>query len=304
MTLWPSSLSDHRSRTLVADGARLARLSYKPDAELRQLVRDDPVFRRMVADDPVYIDCESCDAQGWTFTYDDSQRKSLCIVVCGTTSIEDWLCNVSIMQRPFRDFDGKPFGCAMVHAGFDTQADAMFVAVRDRVVAYMDAAPERELVCIGHSLGAAVSAVLALRIATRYPRRVTCVGYGTPRVGNSRFAAFVSTNLLAAVRVKNGSDPVCACVLPVNYEHAGVELHVGHEDPLPDVPQIEHLSDHYIDNYVSRLQRARHADDAECIELVEGFDPSLDARCRRRNWTMVGACAAVACVLVWLAAHA
>lgn len=82
---------------------------------------------------------------------------------------------------------------------------------------YEDLAPEilgavgrerpRTLLFVGHSLGGALALLLARGVKARLPESdVVAVTYGTPRVGNERFAA--SLRGVSHVRVENEADVV------------------------------------------------------------------------------------------------
>ena len=81
------------------------------------------------------------------------------------------------------DFWGTPHKGGVVHSGFHACAGS----VKDRVLRSVD---HRDSVIVtGHSLGGAVSTLLALDIAEEFPdKKVRLVTFGSPRVGSPGFA--------------------------------------------------------------------------------------------------------------------
>lgn len=114
------------------------------------------------------------------------------------------------------------------------------------------------LIC-GHSLGSAGAAVAALAYALKYPgRRVSYIGFGTPRVGNAAWAKLFNSVVQQPTRVKNGADPVESCLPPVGYVHVGTPatyIHVGAPDPFPDVCLLLDITDHDMANYIKHLKQ-------------------------------------------------
>jgi hypothetical protein len=93
----------------------------------------------------------------------------------------------------------------------------------------LEANPGYKLYVTGHSLGAALSSVVAFYLACddSIPKPVTCLNYASPRVGDS-FYLQASTHLektkqLRFLRVVNDNDSI-AMVPMINYYHAGLQV--------------------------------------------------------------------------------
>lgn len=235
---WPAQLSQS-DRLAVIKGAKWSKMAYSDadanaDADVRDLT---------------YVACEGCDAQCIIF---DTSDRTLVIAVRGTTSVEDMLCDVRVVQTLLDDIPN-----VYVHSGFRVQFEALSLVVQDRVIKHL--AGGGQLVCTGHSLGAGVAALFAVSYGTRFPHMVSYFGYGSPRQGNLTFKKLMDSETRLAVSVKNHRDPVCASIpsvcLPSRYNHAGVHMYIG-EDPHPYLPDILYVRDHDISQYVANLERA------------------------------------------------
>lgn len=84
--------------------------------------------------------------------------------------------------------------------------------------------PFLDVVVTGHSFGAAMSSIAALRYASSNSHvRVSCIAFGMPRVGGEGWRRAVhSVPNLRVCRVENGTDPYVS--LPAGSEW----VHVGH----------------------------------------------------------------------------
>lgn len=195
---------------------------------------------------PAMVSCEGCDAQCLIF----DGVGALVIAVRGTTSAEDMLCDVRVVQTLLEDIPD-----ALVHRGFNIQFKALSRAVHGRIMAHLLGGGD--LVCTGHSLGAGVAALFAVSYGVRFPGHVSYFGYGSPRQGNAVFMQLMKSTTTLAVEVKNLRDPVCASIpafcLPSRYEHAGVPLQIG-SDPSPDMPNLLFVCDHDIASYIENLE--------------------------------------------------
>ena len=208
---------------------------------------------------PVYYTAESCDAQCYLINYfppamiaDMPDHKPILAICCrGTTSVMDWLCDAQVRQVQFRDSTDKPVEKVFVHRGFYRQFIALFSIIDSKVKAHLQSGGI--LLCSGHSLGSAAATLAALNYGRQYPKQVYYVGCGTPRVGNQAFADEFDKCVQMRWRVKNERDPVLAIIPPIDYTHVGQEIHLGAPDPLPSIPIMTDVQDHYISNYAENM---------------------------------------------------
>lgn len=162
----------------------------------------------------------------------------------------DWVCDAEIDQVPFKDATGASIG--RVHAGFYRQFSALFKLFGDQVRKHL--ADGGVLFCVGHSLAAAICAIAAVYYGRGYPGKVWYAGFGTPRSFDKAAAKAFDVCVKGRWRLKNCRDPVNSCLPPINYQHVGIEIHMGAIDEHPDLPLLIDIGDHDIKNYIVALQ--------------------------------------------------
>jgi len=140
----------------------------------------------------------------------------------GSNNIASWIKNAQFIRK---DFPGVPG--ASVHSGFYNtwnETRVLLESLFRKTVAYCP--PCNKVVVSGHSLGGALATITAvnLRQITRLP--ISLYTFGSPRVGNPKFASFVkSLNFTNEYRVTAARDPVPH--LPGNflgYQHVFREM--------------------------------------------------------------------------------
>lgn len=113
-----------------------------------------------------------------------------------------------------------------VHSGFLTAYDS----VRADIHALVDALLEDEkepwtIYLTGHSLGGALATLCSFDLALstwKYPKpHLIMYNYGSPRVGNKRFARKFNELVPNAYRIVNGLDAVCTVPRLLGYCHVG-----------------------------------------------------------------------------------
>ena len=165
------------------------------------------------------------------------------LVYRGTSSVWDAAqdCHVRITQVPFAD-EG-----VWAHSGFLHDV----LALRPQTDEWLaEVAPSKgTLLCTGHSLGSANSAIAAL--AYGYAGfHVSWMGFGTPRPGNADFALAHARLVVEAIECQNRFDPVVSCIPPVKYRRVGTHVQLGTWDPFPDVCVPACIADHDMGAYL------------------------------------------------------
>jgi hypothetical protein len=239
---FPEKLSAEQIN-LIVDGALLAWLSYQhpENVELvyRQLQKGhlpegtDEKFDILhkVTEKPDFVLSEACDAQAYIIKYTSPKTDNLgraptmVIVIRGTTSFTDWMCNVASYQTDFISPTGNTLAGVQVHSGFYRQFQGLIALLEDDISKHMESGGN--LICVGHSLGSAVACIASLYYALKYPKRVYFLGYGSPRCGNTEFAKEFDQHVTFYARCKNGRDPVPACIPPISYSHVGTKYTLG-----------------------------------------------------------------------------
>ena len=251
---------DEGQQKLLTDGAKLSQLAYSDPATMSSQTFE--VLTR-VQGTPEYVTCPDCDAQCYLVNYKPVPVKGMpdnVLTICarGTTSLVDWCCDAEVNQVVFKDANqnvvyDKKKQPGRVHAGFYRQFVGLFKLMDTRVKKHLSAGGT--LFCVGHSLGSAASAIAAVNYGLAFPGQVWYAGYGVPRVFNDVLAGAFDGCVKGKWRVKNAADPVASIVPPIEYKHAGSEVHIGTTDNYPDLPMLFDVGDHDIKNYITGLQK-------------------------------------------------
>lgn len=248
---YPAGL-DEATKQLLTDGAKLSQMAYSnPDLVSPNTFE---VLKR-VEGKPQFFTCSSCDSQCYIVKYkpppvSGMPTSVLAVCVRGTSSIMDWVCDAQVGQVPFMDAQGHLIG--RVHAGFYRQFSGLFKLFGEQVRKHL--ADGGVLMCVGHSLGSAIAAIAAVYYGTGYPGKVWYAGLGTPRTFDKVAAKAFNGYVQGMWRLKNASDPINSCIPPLEYVHAGKEIHLGAADRCPDVPVLLDIGDHDIKKYIAALQ--------------------------------------------------
>ncbi|RKP07846.1 Alpha/Beta hydrolase protein, partial [Thamnocephalis sphaerospora] len=137
--------------------------------------------------------------------------SSIIIGMRGTLTPTNIMVDLSWVPLDYNDFPGAPNG-AMVHAGFLVAALHISDAIRERLLALVNRYPKYSIDFTGHSLGGAVAQLVALNFGARTSTptsRIRVMTYGSPRIGNSKFADTVSfARFKGLTRVTYNNDPV------------------------------------------------------------------------------------------------
>lgn len=132
----------------------------------------------------------------------DSSRKEIVLSVRGSINIRNWLTNLDFGQEDC----SLTSGCG-VHSGFQNAWKEISAAATAAVAKARKANPSFKVVATGHSLGGAVATLGAANLRVG-GTPVDIYTYGSPRVGNSQLAGFISNQAGGEFRVTNAKDPV------------------------------------------------------------------------------------------------
>ena len=141
----------------------------------------------------------------------DGEDDIAYVVFRGSDELRDWLLNARMNLVPYAG--GK------VHAGFL----AHYMSLRDNLFNELAKKRNREIIFVGHSLGAIGGIFCAVdqRLDALECRGTKIVTFGGPRVGDAAFAAAfrekVSSCTWDCIRVENAED--CIPTLPIRYHH-------------------------------------------------------------------------------------
>ncbi len=139
--------------------------------------------------------------------------------ITGTEDIKDFEIDVKIKPVPFKDSDEK----ILVHRGFRDYADAaLSEGILDFLVEYIDNHPDEKIYLTGHSLGGAISMMIAARLvdAGADMSKIKVITFGAPAIGNKAFADFYNDKM-NLTRVVMDSDPIDVSLKLFGYAHFG-----------------------------------------------------------------------------------
>lgn len=216
------------------------------------------------------------------------------IAISGTRNFLQWILHVlGSVQGSFPNYPGS------VNLYFGATADSFIGAVGADIIAALNG---RQLVCLGHSFGAAVAQLLLTYFGPHATNGAIGVVFGSPRVGDLIFASAVDGKVF---RIEDTLDPVIQLppaswfgqgspwqpfpgLVPAVYVHGGSAMTLDDEGNLTDgsqplplaqvwvMIQAQDVPSHQISEYARRLQLViepppvAFVDPSE-LDLVAGF---------------------------------
>ncbi|KAE9368372.1 alpha/beta-hydrolase, partial [Stipitochalara longipes BDJ] len=179
-------------------------------------------------------DTTTADIKG--FVALDHTRSLVVVAFAGSgNTIRNWLTDFTFVQVPY-----TLMGCTdcWVHSGFDLGWAERRDAILSTVVSALSTYPEYSLIITGHSIGAGVATLAAAELRSINYTADTYT-YGSPRVGNTAFATFVTSQAPEFgenYRMTHENDPVPQ--LPptwIDYEHTSPEYWLTNGTDTSDV---------------------------------------------------------------------
>ena len=144
------------------------------------------------------------------------------IVFRGTDSVKDWLTNIKITGMKEHQFLGK------VHRGFLSGFELVKEDIDKFVSKYYKETDH--IICTGHSLGGALSALCAVEYYISTSKKVYNYTYGCPRFCDRKFAEKYNKMFFGrSFRHVNQNDVVCQIPAPIKYRHVGQEIYFDEE---------------------------------------------------------------------------
>jgi len=152
---------------------------------------------------------------------------TLVIAVRGTFSMHDVLTDILL--------DDVAFNGGLAHGGFMESGRGLTRKVRGAVLEFERTFPGSPVVCIGHSLGAAVAAIVAVELRSSHVSdTATALGFAMPRFLSQRAAESAKPFITSVV---NASDFVCRAseqsLLELHARVNGVEWLDASPMPIP-----------------------------------------------------------------------
>jgi hypothetical protein len=223
-------------KKLIMDLACLSSICYQREQEtVRSYVNDRPynksdnacVFNTLKKCPVLHkspLDCEVLVC--------NHESERLIVAFRGTSSRDDVLTDLSISRTelPLARLSESKY--PLVHSGFHEQ----FFSVNKELE--KDIEENDEIIFCGHSLGGALATIGSLYYSFLYPDKdISCVTFGSPRVGDSRFAELFDERISNSIRYVNDNDPI-PCV-PTRWRFKHVKgLQWLNQDKIEDEIQV------------------------------------------------------------------
>jgi len=201
--------------------AKLSNFSYLSKEEIKKIYNNRPYEKEYNFLNEVIIEPEffstSLDCQYILVYFKDY----LVVSYRGTSSKADIFTDLKFFRtrmflENYIDFRNKPY----VHLGFFNQFNSSRPDLDLKLKEYVKNYKFNSIIFTGHSLGGALATLGALDYSYRfwdYP--ISCITYGSPRVGCHTFAKIFNKKIKNSLRFVNDNDPVPCIPTAWNYKH-------------------------------------------------------------------------------------
>jgi predicted lipase len=171
---------------------------------------------------PIYYDAnmndsKTLDAQMVIFIKDD-----ICYIAFrGTSSLTDVIYDLEGFQTSI--IEDKT---VKVHKGFYIQ----FLALKDWIDEILKTLKYDKIIFTGHSAGGAIATIAAsVYSLNKQLKEITCISFGSPRVGNLHFKSFFTNNVKNHYRITNSHDEVPLLPFLPGYYHVSDAYHIQND---------------------------------------------------------------------------
>jgi triacylglycerol lipase len=195
--------------TLI-DCANLANIAYTPDAGVpAALIAYDPTITFI----DLFVD-QTSDTHGFCC----SRPGAIYLGFPGTSDFHNIITDVEAWPQPFPVLPEKPW----VHHGFADAYSSIRDHVRNLTAQALSQAPTAPVIMLGHSLGGALATLAASDVADSVvlaPDQLSCVTFGSPRVGLGELATVYNGYVPNTVRVVHADDLIPKVPSGPPYQH-------------------------------------------------------------------------------------
>lgn len=210
--------------------ATLSRLSYLDNVE-QQISNKlmDNLFHEVVEDDSI--------AQSRAHVWISPKSRTAFVSFRGTSSWVDVLHDLDTRSVPVDLAHSSVYRNATVHAGFRFK----FFSIKNALESAIQQKADKfdSLVVTGHSLGGALATLSAPYLAELLPNtKITCISFGSPRVGNEKFVEWFKSKVHSNVRLLNENDPVPHLPLGPAYHHVSDGVCIVPDSEVYGFPEI------------------------------------------------------------------
>lgn len=187
---------------------------------------------------------------------DDAVKNSILITIRGTVEPTEWFTDTNFEQVNYSLKNGAIQG--KIHDGFHhiytkpslKNSKSLQTQIQEALnTTYLSKTKKNRVYLTGHSLGAALTTLIAADLGVTYPDlEIVCYNFGSPRVGNIGFATSFSKffnkrpTKFVFIRVFNIADLVTIIPFPVfpgkkiDYNHT--ETFISYSQPKNKVSQV------------------------------------------------------------------
>jgi hypothetical protein len=276
--------------------AYLSDLSYLDQKTLRNVIigtlpynsdRLDVIDKYILSDPNYYIGMPLSDAQAYLWISESEHIAIVCFR--GSDSLRDMADNFNIeTMELLLSTPEKERITVGVHTGFYEQVKSIISPILMDLIYYQN--KYDKVICTGHSSGGALATICCAIIYERLftactkPKIVSCITFGSPRVGDSRFVKYFNKYIKECWRITNAQDPVAIVPFCFTYQHVGYGLVIYDDKSVKricfDQPWLNRclmcfnsidltdlIGDHRCAVYCERI---------ECLDVFNSVDDSID----------------------------
>lgn len=140
-------------------------------------------------------------------------ENNLFIFGPGSESLTDWSLDFQIWRQKCSYLDNS-----LIHSGFFK----IYNSIRDSCLTYIKQLIQQNkdlrIICTGHSLFGAIATIISADISC-FDNHISCITFGSPRVGNNKFAKYFNSNVDTSFRCVFLQDPITFSPLPIRFKH-------------------------------------------------------------------------------------
>ena len=152
-------------------------------------------------------------AYSWITTNDcNSNSNKLYITFKGSSTTKDLFDSIDCHKYMYNEKDN-----IQIHKGFWNKYTNLRLQLYNLIYSYSNKV--NEIICTGHSLGAALASICALDIYYTFQIKASLHTFGSPRVGNVDFADMMPNILNEHYRVTYMDDVVSHIPMGFEYRH-------------------------------------------------------------------------------------
>jgi hypothetical protein len=170
---------------------------YSSDHHFREITDQDPTLRG-----PIQIKSDP-DVHSEAHLWLSEARRTVYVIFRGTSALIDVIHDLDIRLVSFKKYGQH----VRVHAGFHRKLSSIIGEIMETLFGLRDSYDH--IILSGHSLGGALATVASPAVSEEFPTKaVSCVSFGSPKVGDHSFVEWFKSKVLAHSRIINGLDPV------------------------------------------------------------------------------------------------